>query len=97
MQIPRHHQQHQIQPQHFRMHVFSLYKEHKIKGLDTRYYYRREWDMCLGWGRHGLCVVLHITHIVLHCVASSNEVYQKVAAGAIIAEIAVDGVFTCLL
>ena len=32
--------------------------------------------------------MLHITHIVLHCVASSNEVYQKVAAGPITAEIA---------
>ena len=54
-------------------------------------------DMCLGWGRHGLCVTLHITHIVLHCVASSNEVYQKVAAGPITAEIAGLCVFTCLL
>ena len=33
-------------------------------------------------------MTLHITHIVLHCVASSNEVYQKVVAGPITAEIA---------
>ena len=59
----------------------SFYKEHRIKGLDTRYYYRREWTCVQGGGGTGCvsgCTLHTLCCIVLRAVMKCIKRWQLV-------------------